>query len=362
MASCNTPTWPRQPGSLGCVVADVTAVLHLSCVWNRPRCPEKPLDQLRQGLPVKIAGPLQGPISPDPASWNLSALSTWGRKWHHRWRRNTAGALTTLKRRSSCLCCWGTVDIPLPGLCTVSCSGRVRAGAVKLLFFRLYRDENDELVNFSSRAGSRSRCGCWSRFKTLWLFVKAKLNLNETRPNSTNLHTSTWWSRDAVLVIHTLSSAAVSQKVSCSFISYNWWLRFLLHPSASAHHSSDASFPPCSASLSQSWRKQKVEISLSLFSQTNTIEREMAGIIDNAQTDFTCLEWNAALFANVTWTHLHNKSTRCSVSGSVAPNLFVTHCNNWVIKACTHVNPTKSDWTQLFGSSTLRLTFTCVKL
>lgn len=121
MASCNTPTWPRQPGSLGSVVADVTAVLHLSCVWNSPRCPEKPLDQLRQGLPVKIASCLQGPISPNPASWNLSALSTWGRKWHHRCKRNTAGALTTLKRRSSCLCCGGTVNIPLPGLCTVSC-------------------------------------------------------------------------------------------------------------------------------------------------------------------------------------------------------------------------------------------------
>lgn len=148
MASCNTPAWPRQPGSRGSVVADVTAVLHLSCVWNSPRCPEKPLHQLRQGLPVEIASGLQGPLSPNPASWNLSAPSTWGRKWHHRGRRNTAGALATLKRHSPCLCCGGTVNIPLPGLCTVSCSGR--AFAVKLVLFWLYRDENNEFVNFFS--------------------------------------------------------------------------------------------------------------------------------------------------------------------------------------------------------------------
>lgn len=48
---------------------------------------------------------------------------------------------------------------------------------------------------------------------------------------------------------------------------------------------------------------------ITVFSnQTQRIETEMMVIRDNKQTDFTCLESNEASSANVTLTHLHNKS------------------------------------------------------
>lgn len=100
--------------------------------------------------------------------------------------------------------------------------------------------------------------------------------------------------------------------------------------------------------------KQKVEISLSLFFQSNADNWNRNVVItDNKQTNFTCLKSNEASFANVTLTHLHNKSMRLWIR---VPNLSVTIYKrySWIM-ACTHVNLIKTEWRQLFGGSTCRL-------
>lgn len=194
----------------------------------------------------------------------------------------------------------------------------------------------------------------WITFKSLWRFVKAELIVNKIRfylsfdsiKASSVTHTSTWWSRDAVLVIHALSSAAgfLSKRPIHSFPTLDRRI-FLPTIIASVRLSSSVfrhifhvllrEASVCEALSQQTSRKWKFHYHC-FSNQTQTIETEMVVITDNKQADFTFLKWNEASFANVPWTHLHNKRLRLWIG---EPSLSVTIYKRyrWIM-ACTHVN------------------------
>lgn len=251
MASWDTPTWPRQPGSLGYVVADVRAVPHLSCVCgNTQHCPGN-IRSAETGVPPSCQNNPLASVDRSPQAETWAHRQHASRKWHHRRRLNTELLL------------------------------------LRWVFIQMR-------ITFEN--------------------VKAKLIFNQL--GSTHVHLTEQRRRPRYLLVIFWSrlpqkaSPCVHFPHSMARISLPTVVASLRLSSSASRHVFHVPLRDASVWEAPSRRWGRVEMSLSLFfsNQTQRIETEMMVIRDQKQTDFTCLESNEASSANVTLTHLHNKS------------------------------------------------------